>query len=393
MIKNLIRKQIKKTDIVKGLEEEKKELTNKVNQLQIENNNFKSQVNNFLESRETIKIEIADLIRQNKNLNDRVMNFFKSREAVQKEIAQIKTENKALKNKLKSFNNYKTENELLIVENDSLKKYIQLQKFDTDGDFSKLTIIIPYRKTDNSDRQMNEDITLRYLKTVGVQNIIVSEHSDGSNRKFFMDNYAHLFKSFEFIHINANGQLFNKAKAINSAVIQSKTPYITIHDLDCLAKKKNINMALVLLEIGFDVVHPFDKYITEIVDKEKFRKSYDFKSGILPELRTKADGGIVFFNKCSFISMGMANEYFSGWGGEDNEMVIRADICRLKRYRIDDTLYHLYHHRPKKRIKNNWDQIEKTLQYSNKLHCQNDVNKWPWVIEAKKSIIGTLNNF
>ena len=62
LLKNLIRKQIKKTDIVKGLEEEKKELTNKVNQLQIENNNFKSQVNNFLESRETINLEIADLI-------------------------------------------------------------------------------------------------------------------------------------------------------------------------------------------------------------------------------------------------------------------------------------------------------------------------------------------
>ena len=384
MIKNLIRKQIKKTGIVKGLEEEKKELTNKVKKLKIENKNFKTQVNNFLESREKIKIEIADLIRENKNLNDHVMNFLKSREAVKNEIAQVKTENKFLKNKLKSFNIYETENELLIAENDSLKKYIQLQKFDAEGDFSKLTIIIPYRKTDNPDREMNGDITLRYLKTVGVQNIIVSEHSDESNRKFFMDNYAHLFKSFEFIHINANGELFNKAKAINSAVIQSKTPYIAIHDLDCLAKKKNINMALVLLEIGFDVVHPFDKYITEIIDKEKFTKSYDFKSGILPEVRPTADGGIVFFNKRSFISMGMANEYFSGWGGEDNDIVLRADICQLKRYRIDDTLYHLYHHRPLKRKKNNWDQIEKTLQYRNKMHCQNEVNKWPWVIEAKK---------
>jgi predicted glycosyltransferase involved in capsule biosynthesis len=59
-------------------------------------------------------------------------------------------------------------------------------------------------------------------------------------------------------------------------------------------------------------------------------------------------GDSFFGNKSSFIKIGMQNEYFSGWGGEDNEIMLRADLFNLKHYRINDVLYHLYH---KKEIK------------------------------------------
>jgi len=60
-------------------------------------------------------------------------------------------------------------------------------------------------------------------------------------------------------------------------------------------------------------------------------------------------GGLVFWNKSSFIKIGMQNEYFSGWGGEDKEIMLRADLFNLKHYRINDVLYHLYHKRDKKK--------------------------------------------
>ena len=50
-------------------------------------------------------------------------------------------------------------------------------------------------------------------------------------------------------------------------------------------------------------------------------------------------------------NIGMKNEYFKGWGGEDNEIIIRANICGLKQYRIENVLYHLYHYRPQIELK------------------------------------------
>ena len=97
-----------------------------------------------------------------------------------------------------------------------------------------------------------------------------------------------------------------------------------------------------------------------------------------------ADGGLVFWNKSSFIKIGMQNEYFSGWGGEDNEIMLRADLFNLKHYRINDVLYHLYHKRDKKRSKNNFNLEEKTRQLQNREECLKEISKWPWVVENKE---------
>ena len=140
-----------------------------------------------------------------------------------------------------------------------------------------------------------------------------------------------------------------------------------------------------MLRAGYEVVHPFNRRVTDIVDKEIFVKEYDFDTVKSPEqVRPWADGGVVFWNRHAFVSIGMKNEYFSGWGGEDNEIMVRADLCHLKQYRIDDTLYHLYHRRPQERTQNNIEQLEKTERMKNRDECLREVNNWPWVIEARK---------
>ncbi len=167
----------------------------------------------------------------------------------------------------------------------------------------------------------------------------------------------------------------------------SKTPYFAIFDIDCLTKKKNIDLAISLLDKGFEVVHPFNRVIKDIIDKKKFLEDYNFqKVESPPQYRDWADGGIVFWNKRSFINIGMKNEYFKGWGGEDNEIIMRANLCELKQIRIDDTLYHLYHDRPQIRTKNNIEQMEKIRQIESKENLFIEVNQWPWVEENKKRL-------
>lgn len=144
-------------------------------------------------------------------------------------------------------------------------------------------------------------------------------------------------------------------------------------------------MAINLLDKGFEIVHPFNRRVTDIVNKEKFKTGYDFNFVNSPEQnRPWADGGIVFWNKESFINIGMQNENFTGWGGEDNEILMRAGLCRLKQIRIDDTLYHLYHERPLIRSENNIKQMEKIKKMKNEEEILNEITKWPWVEKAKK---------
>jgi glycosyltransferase involved in cell wall biosynthesis len=338
---------------------------------------------NFIKTQNKIEKEKNDLQRildLNKNDFAEYLTFrgyfkYKTKNIVFRIKKRFKSSSKNLHFKL---NHMKLSIKKRITEiNISLKKHNPWINFD------ELVIILPYRMTDDFVREENLDISLKYLSQVGIKNLIISEHSDRSTKDYLTRKYANLFNSFEFSHINANGELFNKARAINNGVLKATSRYIAIFDVDCLTKKENIKLAVGLLNNGYEVVHPFDRKVIDIIDKEKFRESFDFntvKSVI--QNRPWADGGIVFWNKNSFINIGMKNEYFSGWGGEDNEIMIRADLFNLKQYRIDDILYHLYHHRPQKRTQNNVEQLQKTRQMTKK-SCMNEINNWPWVIKAK----------
>ena len=298
---------------------------------------------------------------------------------LEKVVHNLKTEKQDLKNLV---NNLKAENKSL--KSASLEINASQRDMQSFKDSSDLTIIMPYRKTDDPEREENMDITLSYLSKLGINNLIISEHAHETSEKFLMDKYANLFDSLRVIFISSDGNLFNKAHAINQGVIASNTPYFAIVDIDCLTEKKNIDLAIYLLEKGFEIVHPFNRVIKDIVDKETFRKEYDFqKVTSTPQYRDWADGGIVFWNKRAFIDIGMKNEYFHGWGGEDNEILIRASLCQLKQIRIDETLYHLYHDRPQIRTKNNVEQTKKIEQIKTKEDLLNEINKWPWVVKVK----------
>ena len=126
-------------------------------------------------------------------------------------------------------------------------------------------------------------------------------------------------------------------------------------------------MAINLLDNGFEVVFPFNRVIKDIVDKEKFIEEYNFKTvKSPPQYRDWADGGMVLWRKDCFIDIGMGNEYFNGWGGEDNEIMIRANLCQIKQIRIDGSLYHLSHSMPQNRTKNNIEQLRKIEEITSK---------------------------
>lgn len=318
-----------------------------------------------------------------------IKKFFKKQIKKTGTYQVLKLEKERLKTQVENLNERISNLEMIVnnlkAENKSFKQIYLENDVSIPQDYNKLTIIMPYRKTNDPERNENLDITIKYLSKIGIKNLIIPEHADETTKKYLMNTYENLFDSFNVIFFCANGNLFNKAHAINQGVIASETPYFAIVDMDCLTEKKNVDLAIYLLEKGFDVVHPFNRVIKDIVNKEGFRKEYDFQEVTsTPQYRDWADGGIVFWNKSAFMDIGMKNEYFCGWGGEDNEIIIRANLFELKQIRIDETLYHLYHHRPQIRTKNNVEQTKKIEQIKTKKDLITEINKWPWVVEAQK---------
>jgi cell division protein FtsB len=381
MIKIIIKNQIKKTGMFQALKDENERLRHRISGLEDERDNLMNdkielryQVNTLLNSRWTMQSEIINLKKRHNVLENRI-------DLLKDNIEERRKWINGLKDKIYTLNNLKDN---LNNEIQSLKRVFIWDNIEPSDDYSNLTIIIPYRKTNDEGREGNLDINLRYLSKIGISNLIISEYSDVSTKDHLMAEYAHLFKSFIVIWNDSKGNLFNKAYAVNKGVLEIKTPYFGMFDSDSLTKKKNIGMAIALLDHGFDKVHPFNRRVTDIVEKEDFREEYDFNTVTSPEQnRPWADGGIIFWKKSSFILMGMENEYFVGWGGEDNEITIRSNMLQINQYRIDDTLYHLHHHKFMERTQNNWDQLEKTKQFMNKESCIQEINKWPWVIDAK----------
>lgn len=313
-----------------------------------------------------IKKSIKNLIRKT--------GICRSCEAERKNLENVVNNLKDEKQNLKQLiNNLKAENKSI--------KGIYLEKnIPTSTDYSKLTILMPYRKTSDPERELNLEITLEYLSKIGIKNLIISEHANDSSGDFLTDKYGNMFDSFRVIFNSADGNLFNKAHAINQGVIASKTPYFAIVDIDCLTEKENIDLAIYLLEKGFEIVHPFNRVIKDIIDKEGFRKEYDFRVvESPPQYRDWADGGIIFWNKSVFMGIGMENEHFAGWGGEDNEILLRANLCELKQIRMDRILYHLYHDQPRIRTKNNFEQMKKISKIKNKKELMEIINQWPWI--------------
>ena len=311
---------------------------------------------------------------ENKRLEDKNNSLKKESDALREHINRIHNEKLDLKRLINNLKN----------ENNSLKEIFLDLDVPLSSDYNKLTVIVPYREAGDPDRVENINITLDYLSQIGIKNLILSEHSINSDTSL-KETYEDLFISFKHIFNKADDDVFNKSHAINQAVKETNTPYFAIVDIDCIAPKLNFDQALYLLDKGFEIVHPFNRIIKDITHKEQFKEDYDFeKIDSPPQYRDWADGGIVFWNKDSFISIGMKNEYFSGWGGEDNEILIRANLCQLKHIRINDVLYHLYHDRPQIRNRNNVEETQRIERIKSKEELFKEIEGWCWIFEEIK---------
>jgi len=251
-------------------------------------------------------------------------------------------------------------------ENKLLQQNIpELYDYSIDScNYDELTFILIYReKNGDSERKKNVINVLNYLHDIGIKKILISEEDVRSRAQWIKDEFEDKFETFELVFTEGD-HLFSRSSAINNGVKSSKTPYIFISDADVVLPKPVYDKSLSLISKYYDFVFPFDRKIMDITDKDEFMKDYNFDS-VNNEIqyRVTADGGFLACKKESFLNSGAYNTNYKGWGGEDNEFILRLNKSDFKIVRLNNVLYHFYHDKEKSE-KSNVDLLKRSFNLS-----------------------------
>ena len=232
----------------------------------------------------------------------------------------------------------------------------------------EVTFIMPVR-IDTIDREKNLFLILRYLNKYFETNIIVMEMLDQSGKK----QLGYLEEQgLCTVIIHPYIEYFHKSYLLNQVFKEVKTPFTCIYDTDViLSPKKYMESLNLLKDKKAEIVVGFDGYILEVPKElqREFRNTKDILSleRITQEVRSDvtkvktfrginevitrtisgvAVGGCVMFSSEVFKKIGMMNENMKSLGGQDDELILRAETLGIKIIRLEDPIFHLTHERP-----------------------------------------------
>ncbi|WDE08030.1 hypothetical protein SG34_014715 [Thalassomonas viridans] len=212
----------------------------------------------------------------------------------------------------------------------------------------QIDYIISYRESSADRRKALFYVVSRlhcYFKDL---NIIVVEQDTSPKLKAADLPYCQLIFIF-------NGGLFNRGWSNNVAVNAGRRPFLVFADCDIFLSKESYQTCFNALQV-FDAVDPKKSYITNVsipaaaAVQEKCNGGREL-SEISPAYTLKNRrygntfaGGIFLIRRQSLLALGLWDESFEGWGGEDNAMehVIRLF---LRQCRLQLEVFHIDHSR------------------------------------------------
>lgn len=152
---------------------------------------------------------------------------------------------------------------------------------------------------------------------------------------------------------------FPKARLVNLGVLMTKSPIICMHDADMIANPPYMKFSVDALmdRDASDALCPFTRVLNVSGNRrDSFIQSGDysefapFLEGDLPDevnlLYVNTPGAINLFRREHFIRVGGLDPRFVGWGGEDDDLFIRAARLGVRWHALAGppaTLFHLNH--------------------------------------------------
>lgn len=248
--------------------------------------------------------------------------------------------------------------------------------------YNNLTLLIPIR-IDSDDRLENIKMMLEYTLDIfkGIHIILLEADKTKKIPK-------ELLKNIEYLFVSDYDEIFHRTKYINKLIKISKTKFISIYDSDIIMCKKNMDLTIKYLEEGTDMIIPYIRNLIDIPyeSKEIFKTNKNVEEFYKYHRIDKSEvdvGGAVFYNKDSYISIGMENENFYGWGHEDVERYHRSKKLGLDIKFTNFFIYHLHHKRSinSKPYKNFYDNNKKELVRiitMNDKELKKETKTWNW---------------
>ncbi len=244
------------------------------------------------------------------------------------------------------------------------------------------TFIIPIYY-DSNDRKENLEIIINWIKKNFKTNIYIKEVGKNPIFEYLKNNIEY----YEFEYQENN--IIHRTKILNDLTKKVNTPYISNYDADILLPINQYVNAIQKLNDGFDFVYPYTYFYRmerkNFIDEFKEKLNEDIFINYKSIINSgESYGGVLFFNKKSFIEAGMENENYISYGPEDWERPIRFEKLGFKLHRMEGNLYHINHwmginsntNNPYFHENNN--EFEKVKNMS-KEELQEYIKTWKWI--------------
>ncbi|MBW4360372.1 glycosyltransferase family 2 protein [Flavobacterium taihuense] len=201
-----------------------------------------------------------------------------------------------------------------------------------------ITLVLTYRNREL--RLVKNCLDSLAKQTVQSFEVILVDYGSDT---FFRRGIIQLVQNYSFVELvscSVHGQLWNKSRAINIALKQTKHPYFLIGDVDmlyrqdffeCLESIKSEEKAI-YFQVGF-------------LNKEESFHEKTFKDYKINHLSSIEATGITLYPTTLLKSINGYDEFYHGWGAEDTDVHIRFKNARyeVEFYDKEILLLHQWH--------------------------------------------------
>lgn len=255
-------------------------------------------------------------------------------------------------------------------------------------DLRNLTFCIPVR-VDSANRKRNLYSVLKFYSLNTHSHYIILEADKQCHLQDlpFSDEQSYKF-------VKDDNLIFHRTHYINQMLAKVKTPFAAIWDTDAIVPILQLSKAYDLLSEEKDtLIYPYDGYFWNInnffstIFSQKLN-IHIFKSHLMERrliYSSHARGGGFLVNVNLYKECGWENEFFRGWGPEDEERYKRLVILGRTPKRISGEMYHLFHPRGY----NSRDYDDKTAYQTKREYCKicnmlptdlkQYIKTWKWI--------------
>lgn len=211
-----------------------------------------------------------------------------------------------------------------------------------------VTFVIPVR-IDSSERSENLDMVLRQLSHRKQTTILILEADIKP-----LYNLKKGYSNVKYLFVEDHDPVFHRTKYLNQLLREAETELVGIWDTDVILPDEQIDRALQDICEGKAVMsYPYDGRFYLCTPNEStiyrqegsidylFKLEYSDNSNFV----SNSVGGAFLVRRDLYLEAGGENEFFYGWGLEDQERIRRLFILGLPVTRVKGPLFHLFHPR------------------------------------------------